>query len=76
MLFSVSDAASLLSHSVAGPYMSLIYKNVTTPVYTTLKGVMNAFLAVRHMVLLRIVREAFFKLQIPLLTFLHQVPPL
>ncbi|XP_063117911.1 pleckstrin homology domain-containing family H member 2 isoform X10 [Rattus norvegicus] len=34
----VEDAASLLSHSVAGPYMSLIYKNVTTPVYTTLKG--------------------------------------
>lgn len=32
------NAASLLSHSVAGPYMSLIYKNVTTPVYTTLKG--------------------------------------
>lgn len=76
MLFSVSDSANILSYSAAGPYTSLIYRNMTTPVYTTLKGVMTAFLAVRHMVLFRIVREAFFKLQIPLLTVLHRSPPL
>lgn len=32
-------AVSLTSYSVSGLYTSLIYKNMTTPVYTTLKGV-------------------------------------
>ncbi|XP_028620950.1 pleckstrin homology domain-containing family H member 2 isoform X2 [Grammomys surdaster] len=32
------DSANILSYSAAGPYTSLIYKNMSTPVYTTLKG--------------------------------------
>ncbi|KAM9016216.1 pleckstrin homology domain-containing family H member 2 isoform 1-T1 [Ara ararauna] len=32
------SAVSLTSYSVSGLYTSLIYKNMTTPVYTTLKG--------------------------------------
>ncbi|XP_021004775.1 pleckstrin homology domain-containing family H member 2 isoform X4 [Mus caroli] len=32
------DSADTLSYSAAGLYTSLIYKNMTTPVYTTLKG--------------------------------------
>ncbi|XP_076798507.1 pleckstrin homology domain-containing family H member 2 isoform X4 [Arvicanthis niloticus] len=32
------DSANILSYSAAGPYTSLIYRNMTTPVYTTLKG--------------------------------------
>ncbi|XP_030355097.1 pleckstrin homology domain-containing family H member 2 [Strigops habroptila] len=32
------SAISLTSYSVSGLYTSLIYKNMTTPVYTTLKG--------------------------------------
>lgn len=32
-------AVSLTSYSISGLYTSLIYKNMTTPVYTTLKGV-------------------------------------
>lgn len=68
-LFSVSDSATILSCSASGLYTSLIYKNMTIPVYTTLKGVMNASLAVKHMGLLRICRETSFKLQIPLITF-------
>ncbi|XP_031213293.1 pleckstrin homology domain-containing family H member 2 isoform X3 [Mastomys coucha] len=32
------DSADLISYSATSPYMSLIYKNMTTPVYTTLKG--------------------------------------
>ncbi|OXB65485.1 hypothetical protein ASZ78_014836 [Callipepla squamata] len=32
------SAASLTSYSISGLYTSLIYKNMTTPVYTTLKG--------------------------------------
>uniref|UniRef100_A0A669P657 Pleckstrin homology, MyTH4 and FERM domain containing H2 n=1 Tax=Phasianus colchicus TaxID=9054 RepID=A0A669P657_PHACC len=33
-----TSAASLTSYSISGSYTSLIYKNMTTPVYTTLKG--------------------------------------
>lgn len=58
MSFSVSDSADILSYSAASLYTSLIYKNMTTPVYTTLKGVMSAFLVVRPMVLSRIVRDS------------------
>ncbi|GAB1301373.1 Pleckstrin homology domain-containing family H member 2 [Apodemus speciosus] len=32
------NSANILSYPATGPYTSLIYKNVTTPVYTTLKG--------------------------------------
>uniref|UniRef100_A0A8C6RAN3 Pleckstrin homology domain-containing family H member 2 n=1 Tax=Nannospalax galili TaxID=1026970 RepID=A0A8C6RAN3_NANGA len=32
------DSANILSYSTSGLYTSLIYKNMTTPVYTTLKG--------------------------------------
>ncbi|XP_011244660.1 pleckstrin homology domain-containing family H member 2 isoform X6 [Mus musculus] len=32
------DSADILSYSAASLYTSLIYKNMTTPVYTTLKG--------------------------------------
>ncbi|XP_054675712.1 pleckstrin homology domain-containing family H member 2 isoform X2 [Grus americana] len=32
------SAVSLTSYSISGLYTSLIYKNMTTPVYTTLKG--------------------------------------
>ncbi|XP_031213291.1 pleckstrin homology domain-containing family H member 2 isoform X2 [Mastomys coucha] len=32
------NSADLISYSATSPYMSLIYKNMTTPVYTTLKG--------------------------------------
>lgn len=57
MLFSVSDSAAMVSYSASGLYTSLIYKNMTTPVYTTLKGVMNASLAVTHTGVLRVCRE-------------------
>lgn len=39
ILFSVSDSVAMLSYTTSGLYTSLIYKNMTTPVYTTLKGV-------------------------------------
>ncbi|XP_052042451.1 pleckstrin homology domain-containing family H member 2 isoform X1 [Apodemus sylvaticus] len=32
------NSANILSYPAAGPYTSLIYKNMTAPVYTTLKG--------------------------------------
>lgn len=47
-VFFVSDSATILSYSASGLYTSLLYKNMTIPVYTTLKGVMNPSLAVRH----------------------------
>lgn len=57
MLFSVSDSAAMVSYSASGLYTSLIYKNMTTPVYTTLKGVMNATLTVRPTGVFRVCRE-------------------
>jgi hypothetical protein len=39
MFFSVLGSTTMLSYTTSGPYTSLIYKNMTTPVYTTLKGV-------------------------------------
>uniref|UniRef100_G3TYU2 Pleckstrin homology domain-containing family H member 2 n=1 Tax=Loxodonta africana TaxID=9785 RepID=G3TYU2_LOXAF len=34
----ISDSVAMLSYTTSGLYTSLIYKNMTTPVYTTLKG--------------------------------------
>ncbi|XP_057638377.1 pleckstrin homology domain-containing family H member 2 isoform X2 [Chionomys nivalis] len=34
----IEDSAAMVSYSASGLYTSLIYKNMTTPVYTTLKG--------------------------------------
>nr|XP_020012992.1 pleckstrin homology domain-containing family H member 2 [Castor canadensis] len=35
---SNKSSTTMLSYTTSGPYTSLIYKNMTTPVYTTLKG--------------------------------------
>lgn len=41
--------SSLPQFPAAGPFTQLIYKNITVPVYTTLKGVSNTFYAFSHM---------------------------
>lgn len=38
-VLSVPPGSSLLQYSATGPFSQLIYKNISVPVYTTLKGV-------------------------------------